>query len=336
MSDTSWTRLLDPRGAFADPFVGWFVAGVVGLLGAAYGVTFALSLSGKISAARQREILLRLHSWAVLIPIMLLPLLLGAFWMILGMLLLSVFCYREFARLTGQFRNFRVSLWTVASIGLVYFAVLDKWNGLFAASQVLGVVFIAAGGLYVDQPKGYLQRVSLGVFAFLFFGVSFGHVAYLCNDLEFRPILLLFFLAVEMNDVFGYLFGNLFGNRKLCPNTSPGKTWAGSLGAIAATSLLVLGLGPFVFSGMLASPFHLLVLGLTVSVSGQLGDLVMSSVKRDIGVKDTGTAIPGHGGLLDRFDSLLLAGPAFYHYVNFFHGIGTEEPDRLFTLVTGG
>jgi len=154
VSAAGWTRLLDPRGAFADPFTGWFVAGVVGLLAAAYGVTFALSLSGRLGAARQRELLLRLHSWAVLIPVMLLPLLLGAFWMILGMLILSVFCYREFARLTGQFRNFRVSLWTVASIGLVYFAVLDKWNGLFAASQMLGVVFIAAGGLYVDQPKG--------------------------------------------------------------------------------------------------------------------------------------------------------------------------------------
>jgi phosphatidate cytidylyltransferase len=335
MTDLSWTRLLDPRGAFHDPFVGWFVAGVVILLGVGYGVTFVLGATGKIGAAQRRELLLRLHSWAVIIPVLLVPLLLGAFWMILGLLVLSVCCYREFARLTGQFRNFRVSIWTVASIGLVYFAVLDKWNDLFGASQVLGVVFIAAGGLYVDQPKGYLQRVSLGIFAFLFFGVGFGHVAYLCNDQDFRPIVLLFFLAVELNDVFGYVFGNLFGKRKLCPNTSPGKTWAGSLGAVAATSLLVLGLGRFVFAGQLAEPFHLLVLGLTISVSGQLGDLLMSSVKRDIGVKDTGTVIPGHGGLLDRFDSLLLAGPAFYHYVNFFHGIGTQEPDRLFAALTG-
>jgi len=144
-------------------------------------------------------------------------------------------------------------------------------------------------------------------------------------------MLLLFFLAVELNDVFGYVFGNLFGKRKLCPNTSPGKTWAGSIGAVASTSLLVLALGPFVFSGPLASPLSLLTLGLMLSVSGQLGDLVMSSVKRDIGVKDTGHVIPGHGGLLDRFDSILLAGPAFYHYVNYFRGIGAGEPEQWLT-----
>ena len=336
VNEAHLNRLFDPRGALADPFVGWFVLGIAALLGLGYAVTLALSAAGKISAARRRELLLRLHSWAVIVPALLLPLLLGAFWMILGLMILSLFCMGEFARLTGQFRNLRVGLWTVVSIALIYFAIFDKWYDLFGASQVIGVILIAAGGLYVDQPKGYLQRVSLGVVSFLFFGVSFGHVAYICNDTHFRPILLLFFGAVELNDVFGYVFGNLFGKRKLCPNTSPGKTWAGSLGAMAATSLLVLALGPFVFTGVLASPFHLLTLGLTLSVSGQLGDLVMSSVKRDIGVKDTGTVIPGHGGLLDRFDSLLLAGPAFFHYVNYFQGVGTEAPDRLFALVAGG
>lgn len=332
MSEESWTRLFDPRGAFADPFVAGVGWGVILLLALGYGLTLGLAAAGRIRPDRRRELLLRLHSWAVIIPVMLVPLLLGAVWTILGLLVLSVFCYREFARLTGQFRNFRVSMWTVLGIFLVYFAVLDKWYDFFGASQMLGVVLIAAAGLYVDQPKGYIQRVALGVFCFLLFGVSFGHVAYLANDAHFRPILLLFFLSVELNDVFGYLFGNLFGKRKLCPNTSPGKTWAGSLGALAGTSLLILGLGPLVFSGEIASPMHLITLGLVVSVSGQLGDLVMSSVKRDIGVKDTGNIIPGHGGLLDRFDSLLLAGPAFFHYVNYFRGIGMEEGDRLFAL----
>jgi phosphatidate cytidylyltransferase len=331
MNPAALTRLFDPRGAFADPFVGCFVVGILTLLGIAYAATFALHAAGRTSGAQHQELVLRLHSWAVMIPVLLVPVLLGAFWIILGLFVLSLFCYREFARLTGQFRNFRVSLWTVGAMALVYFAVLDKWSGLFAASQVLGMVLIAAGGLFIDQPKGYLQRVALGVVSFLFFGVSFGHVAGLGNDPDYRSLLLFFFLAVELNDVFGYVFGNLFGKRKLCPNTSPGKTWAGSIGAVAATSLLVVALGPFVFPGPLASPFSLLTLGLMLSVSGQLGDLVMSSVKRDIGVKDTGHVIPGHGGLLDRFDSLLLAGPAYYHYVNYFHGIGGSEPERWLT-----
>ena len=84
---------------------------------------------------------------------------------------------------------------------------------------------------------------------YLFFGVSFGHVAYLANDTNFRAILLLLFIAVEMNDIFAYLCGNLFGRRKLCPNTSPNKTLGGSVGALVCTTGLVWGLGAIVLDG---------------------------------------------------------------------------------------
>ncbi len=78
-------------------------------------------------------------------------------------------------------------------------------------------------------------------------------------------------------------------------------------------------------------PLPLIALGLTVSIGGQLGDLMLSSVKRDIGVKDLGVTIPGHGGLLDRFDSLMLVAPAAFHITNYFHGIGIDQPARVIT-----
>src|SRR5690606_18967076 len=121
------------------------------------------------------------------------------------------------------------------------------------------------------------------------------------------PLIVWLLVSVEMNDVFAYVCGRWFGRRRLAPNTSPGKTIAGGAGALVLTTALVTLIGYFVFEGtVLASAAHLISLGLIISVGGQLGDLMLSSIKRDLGIKDMGSLIPGHGGLLDRFDSLLL------------------------------
>jgi phosphatidate cytidylyltransferase len=142
----------------------------------------------------------------------------------------------------------------------------------------------------------------------------------------------LIILAVELNDVFAYISGKLFGHRKLAPHTSPGKTVGGALGALILTTTLVAALGQFVFAGSpIDVPVRLITLGVLVSVAGQLGDLMVSSIKRDIGVKDMGVAIPGHGGFLDRFDSLLLVAPAVFHYVGYFRGFGLDQPIRIFS-----
>jgi phosphatidate cytidylyltransferase len=99
------------------------------------------------------------------------------------------------------------------------------------------------------------------------------------------------------------------------------------------TTVLVAGIGHFVFQGTdLDTPTLLVTLGVIVSGLGQLGDLMLSSVKRDLGIKDMGDTIPGHGGILDRFDSLILVAPAIFHFVHYFVGVGLEEPARIITL----
>jgi phosphatidate cytidylyltransferase len=137
---------------------------------------------------------------------------------------------------------------------------------------------------------------------------------------------------VELNDVFAFIVGKTLGRRKLIPNTSPNKTIAGAVGALVLTTLLVMGIGPFVFQGtVLASWVHLAILGVLISILGQFGDLILSSIKRDLGIKDMAATIPGHGGLLDRFDSVILVAPAVFHYVNYFVGIVNDQVPHIFT-----
>jgi phosphatidate cytidylyltransferase len=217
---------------------------------------------------------------------------------------------------------------------MVMFTVLDHWYGLFVASGPFINGLIAAAAILADQPKGYIQRVALGVFGFTLFGTCLGHLGYMANDANYRPLLILVFVSVEMNDVFAYLVGKSLGQRKLAPNTSPKKTVAGALGALVLTTFLVMGIGAFIFRDtVLEDPVYLATLGVLISVVGQLGDLMLSSIKRDLGIKDMGATIPGHGGLLDRFDSVILVSPAVFHYIAYFVGIGRDQVPRI---ITGG
>ena len=290
-------------------------------------IILLLARLGRVKAAERDELFKRYTSWLVLIPLMAGPVLLGAAWTMLAVAILSLLCYREYARATGLFRERLISLVVVIGILAVTFAVVDHWYGFFAALFPLSVAVIAMVAILPDQPRGYIQRVALGALGFVLFGSCLGHLGYFANDANYRPILLMILLTVELNDVFAYIAGKTFGRRKLAPNTSPNKTVGGALGALVLTTLVVAVLARFVFEGtVLARPIHLVTLGVLISVMGQFGDLMLSSIKRDLDLKDMGVLLPGHGGLLDRFDSLILVGPAVFHYVNYFVGVGDAFP----------
>jgi phosphatidate cytidylyltransferase len=325
-------RLFDPRDAFDHPVTVGVVAAVVGVLVLAAVVVFALHRSGRIGDKLYRELVDRCRSWAVMAPLIMGPVLLGAAWVVGAVFVLTVLCYREFARATGLFREKIVSVVVFLGIVTLSFSALDNWYGLFAAAQPLTVGVIAATSILGDRPAGYLQRVALGTFAFLVIGVGLAHLAFFANDRDFRPILAWLLLTVQMNDVFAFVTGKTLGHRKLAPNTSPNKTVGGALGAVVLTTSATALIGHFVFRGSaLDRPVHLVALGLIVSVGGILGDLMLSSVKRDVGIKDMGAVIPGHGGILDRFNSVLLVAPAVFHYVHYFRGIAQGQEARVFT-----
>jgi len=326
-------RFLDAAHAFDHPVTRWITIGVGAVLVLALVVIALLSITGRVKQPLRGELWKRTLAWAVMAPVLIAPILLGAGWTILGVTLLSLACFRELSRATGQFREKLVSLVVVVGILAVNFAALDDWYGFFVALFPLTVIVIAAVAILPDHPQGYLQRVALGVLAFMLFGSALAHASFIANDPNYRPILLMLLLGVQLNDVFAFVAGKTLGRRrKIFPNTSPNKTVAGHLGALALTTPLVATLAHFIFPGTaLDHPLQLILLGMIVSVSGQLGDLMLSSIKRDLGIKDMGVMIPGHGGVLDRVNSLLLAAPAVFHFVHFFVGIAAGQPVRILT-----
>ncbi|MBF0426706.1 MAG: phosphatidate cytidylyltransferase [Magnetococcales bacterium] len=161
--------------------------------------------------------------------------------------------------------------------------------------------------------NGVLDRTS-----FLFFGLLYCVMPLVLmvqiHALANGPSLLgLLLLVIWGTDIGAFFAGRTFGKKKLAPRLSPGKTWAGLYGGVGA-GILAAWAAIFLFP-LDIGPGHAILLGLVLSLAGQLGDLAESMVKREAGIKDSGSIIPGHGGLLDRLDSLLFAVPVLCLYV---------------------
>lgn len=326
-------RLFDPASAFDHSLTVGITIFVVAALVVTPLVLVTLNRAGKLSEHHRIELYARYKGWLILAPLMIGPVLLGPGCTILAVFVLSILGYREFARATGFFRERVLSFVVVIGIALLTFAALDHWYMFFVAIPSLTIIAIAMFALLRDQPSGYLQRVAIAVFCFLLFGFCFGHLGFMANDRDYRPIVLMIVICVELNDVFAYVCGKLFGRTPLAPNTSPNKTNEGAFGAIVLTTLLFMALGRLIFAGHVLGTWpHLATMGFLLGISGLFGDLLMSAIKRDLGVKDMAATIPGHGGLLDRFDSLILAAPALFHYINYFRGFGPDLPTRIFSL----
>lgn len=207
----------------------------------------------------------------------------------------------------------------------VQFLWIDmKWYGMFIIFIPVYMFLIVPIRLILSkETSGFVasaSQIQWGLMAFVF-GLS--HAAFLLTfgptkaapAANGRTMLLFLVFIVEMSDVLQYVWGKSLGRHKILPTVSPNKTWEGLIGGIASVlllSLLLRFLTPFTIPETLLVSF-------LIAISGFFGGAVMSAVKRDFGVKDFGALIPGHGGMLDRVDSLCYAAPLFFHYVRYFH-----------------
>ena len=203
------------------PVAFWIAAGIAAVLLITPLAFLVLDKAGKLTPALRTDLWTRYKSWLVLAPLMVGPLLAGRLPAIIGVAVLSALCYREFARATGLFRQHLVS--GVVALGgiLLTFAIADHWYAFFVALAPLTASSIVIFALFADQPKGYIQRVALGLLAFMLFGDCLGHFSYFANDRLGPPIQLAILLCVELNDVFAYCTGKMFGRREVGAANQP-------------------------------------------------------------------------------------------------------------------
>ncbi len=197
-------------------------------------------------------------------------------------------------------------------VGLIGMNVLD-FSRLFFV--LLGFFILIATELF-RQPKPSWMQIAAGFTAFIYIALPFGMMNSLFGlqngNISFPWVLIALFVLVWANDVFAYLTGMTLGKHKLYPKLSPNKTWEGSIGGFIFTLVFA-----WLFSlvATCLDTTHWLWLGLIISISANIGDLAESMLKRNAGVKDSGTLFPGHGGVLDRFDAVIFATPFVFFYL---------------------
>ncbi|MCB1034092.1 MAG: phosphatidate cytidylyltransferase [Acidobacteria bacterium] len=268
------------------------------------------------------------RGWLLMAPLALGCLAAGRVPTILGLALLAASGIKELARATGLYRDWWMMSAVYAGLAAVTTVCLVQdprtgtagWYGMFMALPAYVTALLLAVPVVRNRSKGQLQRICLGILAFLYLGWMFGHLLFLANAGPGRSYLLFLLTAVVLTDVSAFTFGRLlggrlFGGRRLRPRVSPNKTWAGALGAFLVAMTL-----PWLLSFSLPGfgPLEKVLTGLIVGIGAQIGDLTVSVIKRDLGIKDMGAALEGHGGVLDRIDSLIFTAPFFFHMVRWF------------------
>lgn len=268
------------------------------------------------------------RSWLVMAPLAIGFVCAGRVAVIVGVTLLAVMGFKEFARATGLYRDWTMTIAAYAGIIAVGITSLmpqpqgeepgTGWYGLFIALPVFAIAVILLVPILRNRTQGELQRMSLAIVGFIYIGWMFGHLGFLANATNAYGYILFLIFATEVNDIAAFTCGRLFGRHPLRSEISPKKTWEGALGALLVSLAL-----PWLlrFSFPHFGPVQLVLAGLIVGIGGQLGDLSISVIKRDLGIKDMGASIPGHGGLLDRIDSLIYTAPLFFHMAGYFYGL---------------
>lgn len=307
-----------------DPTMATLFGGVFALLLVASTIGFVLSkrVQSEGGIATVANLNQRIKAWWFMIAIFAVAFVFGKGVTVVLFALTSFFVLREFLSITPTRAEDHTA--TVAAfylfIPLQYWLIYSDWQSLFSILiPVWAFLLLPLLAVLKGETTDFLARsakiqwgMMLGVYC-----ISHAPALLLLDIPGYSDnFLLLFFLitVVQLSDVLQYVFGKLFGKHKVAPRVSPAKTWEGLIGgglSAAAIGAALFWITPF-------APWEAALLALTIVLAGFAGGLVLSAVKRSLGAKDWGTMIEGHGGALDRMDSVSFSAPVFFHLVHYF------------------
>jgi len=266
------------------------------------------------------------RSWLIMVVLGLACVFVGRWATILFFVVVAAQAFKEFAKATGLYRDWWYICAVYAGIIAVVVVCLVRdpvtgnpgWYDFFTGLPAYVVAALLIIPILRNRTEGQLQSIALSIVGFVYIGWMFGHLAFLANSRNAYGYLFYLVFAVEVNDAVDYYVGKFFGRHQLCSKVNPAKTWEGALAALAVSMAM-----PWIlmFSFPHFGALQLLMVGGIVGVGGQLGDLSLSVIKQDLGVKDMGALIPGHGGVLDRVTSLIYTAPLFLHTARYFYGL---------------
>lgn len=268
----------------------------------------------------KKNLIERIKSWVVMIVVFSL-----AMWSRTSTILF--FTFVSFLAIKEYFSIITIRKTDIAIIGMFYlfliaqyYIVYIDWYNLFVIFIPI-YIFVGMSILLIltQNTEDFLKTCGLLYLGTMITIYSISHLAYLLN-MEFvipsKFILIAIVFLTQLNDVYQYICGKSFGKRGIT-KISPNKTLEGFLGGVFLTTVTTLLIGKFVLVLPLTN-IVLIVLGMLISVLGFFGDVFMSAIKRDLNIKDTSQLIPGHGGILDRIDSLIFVSPVFFHIIRYF------------------
>lgn len=305
------------------PNVLWAVGGLYALLSLASLIVFVLKKARP--EKNYGELNQRVNSWWIMIVLFTLAIALSRELSVAFFGFVSFLALKEYFSLIQTRRaDRRVLFWAYLAIPAQYWWVHIGWYGMFIIFiPVYMFLFLPMRMIMIGETRDFLRAAGTLHWGMMTTVFSLSHLSFLLALPEERNplgggaglVLYLTFLT-EFNDVAQYVWGKSFGRHKIVPKVSPNKTWEGFLGGVFTSLLCAWLLAPWLTP---LSEAHALAIGLIVPIAGFVGDVVVSAVKRDIGVKDSGGLLPGHGGVLDRIDSLTYTAPLFFHFVRWFY-----------------
>ncbi len=302
------------------------ITGAILAIASGIGAVLARKATSESGIATVENLNARIKAWWVMIAIFAACYALGFTATVLLFALTSFYTLREFISLTPTKRADHVPLVFAfyVLLPLQYWLVWSDWYGLFAILiPVYGFLLLPSLSSLQGDPVNFLLRVSRIQWALMLTVYCISHAPALVllpvPGFEGQGFLLLFFLAavVQFSDVMQYVFGKLMGKTKLAPVISPSKTVEGLVGG----GLSAMALGAALWWITPFSPLAAAAMAGLIVIAGFLGGLSLSAIKRSMGAKDWGTMVQGHGGVLDRMDSLSFAAPVFFHLTRYFYTV---------------